>query len=121
MAVPFINKLLRFNCRKISMTWTNDPAGVEPTLAIVRAMKPMTTFQIRWTASGKQQVSRFPAASASDARRAFDSCKLPGVRIVSIEPVEPDAAAPAVPNHSPDSPFDPLIARRRLDIDEDVS
>jgi hypothetical protein len=89
-------------------------------LGIVRAMKPMTTFQICWVAGGKQQVSRFPAASASDARRAFDSYKLPGVRIVSIEPVEPDAAAERVPSHSPDSPFDPLIARRRLDIDEDV-
>ena len=35
-------------------------------------MKPMITFQIRWTAGGKQQVSKFPASSVSDARRAFD-------------------------------------------------
>jgi len=82
-------------------------------------MKPMTIFQIRWLAGDKQQVSRFPAASSADARRVFESYKLPGVRIVSIEPVEPDAAAPAIPSHSPDSPFDPLVARRRLDIDED--
>ena len=83
-------------------------------------MKPMTTFLIRWTAGDKQQVSKLPAASEFDARRAFDSYKLPGVRIIGIEPVEPDAAAPAIPTHSPDSPFDPLIARCRLDSDENV-
>jgi len=83
-------------------------------------MKEMTTFRIHWTAGGKKDTSEFPAASESDARRAFGAYKLPGVRISKIEPIEPDAAAERVPGHSPDSPFDPLIARRRLDIDEDV-
>jgi len=80
----------------------------------------MTRFRIHWTASGKKETTDFPAASESDARRAFDSYKLPGVRIVSVERVELGAAAGRVPSHSPNSPFDPLIARRRLDIDEDV-
>jgi len=83
-------------------------------------MKEMTRFRIHWTAADKTETTEFPAASESDARRAFDACKLPGVRICKIEPIEPDAAAERVPGHSPDSPFDPLIARRRLDIDEDV-
>ncbi|MGP8055686.1 MAG: hypothetical protein ACLQAH_17905 [Limisphaerales bacterium] len=83
-------------------------------------MREMTRFRIRWTTGGKEQIAEYPAASASDARRAFEAYKLSGVRIISVEPIEPDAASEAVPSHSPDSPFDPLIARRRLDIDEDV-
>jgi hypothetical protein len=84
------------------------------------ARRQMTRFRIHLTASGQKEITEFPAASESGARRAFDAYKLPGVRITSIEPIEPDAASERVPSTSPDSPFDPLIARRRLDIDEDV-
>ena len=84
-------------------------------------MKEMTRFRIHWTAGGKKETTEFRAASESDARDAFNGCKVPGVCIVSIESIEPDASAPLVHSHSPDLPFDPLIARRRLDIDEDVS
>jgi hypothetical protein len=83
-------------------------------------MREMTRFRIHWTAGGKKEIAEFSAASESDARRAFDSYKLAGVRIVRIEPIQPNAAAEQVPSCSPDSPFDPLIARRRLDIDEDA-
>jgi hypothetical protein len=83
-------------------------------------MNDMTKYRIRWTACGKEDIAEYPAASASIARRAFEAYMLPGVRIISVEPVEPDAAGERVPCHSPDSPLDPLIVRRRLDIDEDV-
>jgi hypothetical protein len=83
-------------------------------------MKAMTKFRIHWTAAGKKETFELLAASESDARRAFNAYKLSGVRISSIEPVDPDTARERVPNHSPDSPFRPLIARRRLDMDEDA-
>lgn len=80
----------------------------------------MTTFRVRWSAGNKQEVSELPAASAADARRAFDGYRLSGVRIISIEPVQPDASAPPVPSRSPDLPFSPLVAHRKLGEDEDA-
>jgi hypothetical protein len=82
-------------------------------------VRPMIQFRIRWTACGKEQVSEFPAASASDARRAFDAYKLPGVRIVSVESIEPDAGAPALPDRPPDSPRGPLTAHREIEREDD--
>ena len=80
----------------------------------------MTTFRIRWRAGGKEKVTEFPAASEVDARRAFNAYKLPGVGIISIEPVDPDAAARLIVNHPSNSPSGPLIARRKLDTEEDA-
>ena len=83
-------------------------------------MKEMMTFRLRWTAQGKEQVTELRAGSAGDARQAFNAHRLPGVLLISVEPVDPDAASLPVPSRSPDSPFDPLVARRRMDKDEDV-
>jgi hypothetical protein len=83
-------------------------------------MKPLTTFRIRWAVKGKEEVTEFRAASAEDAHRAFNAHRLPGVSVISIEPIEPDASAPPVSNRSPISPFGPLKAQRRLDKDEDA-
>ena len=83
-------------------------------------MSDMIKYRIRWTACGKEYSAEYPAASASIARRAFEAYMLPGARIISVEPVEPDSGGERVPSHSPNSPFDPLLARRQLGIDDDV-
>ncbi len=51
------------------------------------------------------------AATAGDARQAFNAYRLPGVLLNSVEPIEPDTALPS--STQPDSPFSPLVARRR--------
>ena len=83
-------------------------------------MRQITNFRIHWIAGGKKEIAEFAAASVSDAHRAFDAYKLPGVRITSIEPIEPNATAEPVPSHPSNSPFGPLMARRKLDADDDV-
>ena len=48
-------------------------------------MKEMIRFRIHSTAGGNKETTEFRAASESDARDAFNGCKVPGVCIVSIE------------------------------------
>ncbi|SRR6266498_4795122 len=79
----------------------------------------MTKFRLHWQAAGKPDVSEIAAASVRDAERAFRADMLPGVRLLRIEPVEPDAIAPPVPSQPTDSPFSPLSAHRRLDQEDD--
>jgi hypothetical protein len=71
-------------------------------------MKPIRQFEIRWSCGSKVEAYRMPAASASDARRAFEMVKVPGVRIVSVEPIDEagDSAAsvPPSPTRPPLSP-----------------
>ncbi len=83
-------------------------------------MKPMIKFRLHWEACGKPDVYEMSAASVRDAERAFRAHMLPGVRLLRIEPVEPDAAAPPVPSQPKDSPFSPLSAHRRLDEEDDA-
>jgi hypothetical protein len=51
-------------------------------------MAVMRTYKIRWAVSQKVEVYSMPAASAADARKAFDTVKLPGVRVLSVELAE---------------------------------
>ncbi len=45
----------------------------------------MRAYKIRWAVSQKVEVYTMLAASAADARKAFDTVKLPGVRVLSVE------------------------------------
>jgi hypothetical protein len=51
-------------------------------------MNAMRTYKIRWATGEKIEVYSMPAASAADARNAFDTVKLPGVRVLSVELAE---------------------------------
>ena len=103
---------------------TNDEqrtGSFSQSLAVPSVMKEMTTFRIRWRARGKkEEVYEVSAASEDHARRAFEAYRLGTVSIISIERVEPDAAVPPLLSNSPDAPFSPLIAWRKLDTDEDA-
>ena len=85
-----------------------------------QAMKEMRTFRLRWEVRGKEHVSEMRAATAGDARQAFNAYRLPGVLLNSVEPIEPDAPAPPLSTNPSGSPFRPLVARRRTDRDEDA-
>lgn len=61
-----------------------------------------------------------PANSQEEAAQYFiDHCRddVSLVRVVLVGPDEPGTREYA---HSPDTPFDPLQARRRMDKDEDA-
>jgi hypothetical protein len=71
-------------------------------------MEPMRQFEVRWSYGNKVEAYRMPAASASDARRAFEMVKVPGVRILSVDQIDDpgDSAAPVPvsPTQPPQSP-----------------
>ena len=60
------------------------------------------------------------AASEVAAVDYFNDNKRDDVSLVRVEYIGPDEGGIREFAHSPDSPFSPLIARRRLDIDEDA-
>ena len=77
----------------------------------------MKTFRLRWEVRGKQHLTEMRAATAGDARQAFNAYRLPGVLLTSVEPVEPDAAIPPVSTQPPGLPLSPLTARRKTITD----
>jgi hypothetical protein len=61
-----------------------------------------------------------PAESQDEAAGYFiDHCR-DDVSLVRVEMVRPDDGGVRELAHSPVSPFDPLRARRRTDVDEDA-
>ncbi len=48
----------------------------------------MRQYLIRWAVGEKVEVYTMPAASAADARKAFETVKVPGVRVLSVELAE---------------------------------
>ena len=65
-------------------------------------------------------LDEFAAASKVEAVDFFNDHKRPDVSLVRVELVGPDQGGCREFAHSPNSPFSPLIARRRLDKEEDV-
>ncbi len=61
-----------------------------------------------------------PATSKEEAAEYFIDHMRDDVALVRIELVGPDEPGVREYAHSPDSPFSPLKARRRLDKDEDA-
>lgn len=51
----------------------------------------MKKFRLRWEFRGKEHVKEIRAATARDARQAFDAYGLPGALLNSVEPIEPEA------------------------------
>ncbi len=60
------------------------------------------------------------AGSKTEAAEYFIDHKRDDVSLVRVELVGPDEPGTREHAHSPVSPFDPLRARRRMDIDEDA-
>lgn len=61
-----------------------------------------------------------PAGSKNEAADYFNDHKRSDVTLVRVEVIGPDESGVREIARSPDSPFSPLKARRRLDKDEDA-
>jgi len=77
-------------------------------------------FHAHWKHGGTLYVDEFAAASTVDAVDFFNDHKRPDVSLVRMELVGPDQGGAREFAHSPVSPFSPLMARRRLDIDDNA-
>ena len=75
---------------------------------------------MHWEHDGKLYYDEIPAESEAAAREYFIGHKRDDVTLVRVEFVGPNEGGVREPARSPDRPFDPLAARRRMDIDEDA-
>lgn len=77
-------------------------------------------YGMHWIYGGKTYYDEIPAESREEAAEYFIDNKRDDVRLIRVEYVGPNDGGVREFAHSPYSPFDPLIARRRTDKDEDV-
>lgn len=77
-------------------------------------------FGMHWKHGGKMYYDELPAGSSDEAADYFIDHKRDDVTLVRVELVGPDEPGVREYAHSPLSPFDPLMARRRLDEDQDA-
>jgi len=77
-------------------------------------------FGMHWKHQGKMYYDELPAASQEEAAGHFIDHMRDDVALVRVEWVGPDEPGTREYAHSPFWPFDPLMARRRLDKDEDA-
>jgi len=83
-------------------------------------MPDLFLYHVHWQHQDKLYVDEFSAGSLVEAVDYFNDHKRPDVTLVRVELVGPDQGGLREFAHSPDSPFRPLMARRRLDQDEDA-
>src|SRR5712671_5280764 len=76
-------------------------------------------FGMHWKHDGKLYYDELPAESKEEAAEYFIDHMRDDVSLVRVELVGPNEGGVREFTHSPDSPFSPLVARRRLDKDED--
>jgi hypothetical protein len=77
-------------------------------------------YGMHWKHDGKMYYDEIPAESKDEAAEYFIDHKRDDVSLVRVELVGPNEGGVREFAHSPFSPFDPLRARRRTDIDEDA-
>jgi len=77
-------------------------------------------YGMHWKHDGKMYYDEIPAESKDEAAEYFIDHKRDDVSLVKVELVGPNEGGVREPAHSPYSPFDPLRAWRRTDIDEDA-
>lgn len=84
-------------------------------------MWQMYKFGMHWMHSGKMYYDEVPATSMVEATDYFIDNKRDDVSLVRVEVVGPDDdSSVRDPSNSPVRPFSPLIARRRLDKDDNA-
>jgi hypothetical protein len=77
-------------------------------------------FGVDWKHEEKMYYDELPAESKEEAAEFFIDRKRDDVELVRVQFVGPNEGGVREFAHSPDSPFSPLKARRRMDKDEDV-
>jgi hypothetical protein len=83
-------------------------------------MWQMFIFGMHWKHGSTMYYDEVPATSIVEATDYFIDNKRDDVSLIRVEVVGPDDSAVREPAHSPVKPFSPLVARRRLDKDEDA-
>jgi len=77
-------------------------------------------YGMHWKCEDRMYYDEIPAESREDAAEFFIDHKRDDVTLVRIEYVGPNEGGVREPAHSPYMPFDPLMARRKWDQDEDA-
>ncbi|HTV39729.1 MAG TPA: hypothetical protein VMF08_04080 [Candidatus Sulfotelmatobacter sp.] len=77
-------------------------------------------FGVHWEHEGKMYYDEFPADSKEDAAEYFNYHKRDDVTLVRVVKVRPDDNGVREYAHPSLLPFSPLMARRRMDRDEDA-
>jgi hypothetical protein len=77
-------------------------------------------FGVHWRHEGKMYYDELPADSKEAAAAYFIDHKRDDVSLVRVEMIGPNEGGVREFVRSPDSPFTPLLARRRLEVDDDV-
>jgi len=77
-------------------------------------------FGMHWRHEGKMYYDELPADSKEEAAEYFIDHKHDDISLVRVVLVGPNEGGVREYAHSPFSPFDPLQARRRTEIDEDA-
>ena len=77
-------------------------------------------YGMHWKHDGRLYYDELPAESKEKAAEFFINHKRDDVSLVKVELVGPNEGGVRELVVSPNSPFGPLIARRRLDKDEDA-
>jgi hypothetical protein len=83
-------------------------------------MPELFRFYVHWKHQNKMYVDEICAAPQIEAEKYFNDNKRDDVTLVRVEFIGPDDGGVREFSGSPYTPFSPLIARRRLDIDEDA-
>ncbi|HLH55415.1 MAG TPA: hypothetical protein VKY92_17570 [Verrucomicrobiae bacterium] len=77
-------------------------------------------FGMHWKHGGKMYYDEISASSKEEAAEYFIDHKRHDVALVRVELLGPDDCGEREYANSPVSPFSPLMARRRMDKDEDA-
>ena len=83
-------------------------------------MQETFRFRMHWMHKSKVYIDELSAGSTTEAVDYFNDNKRSDVSLARVELIGPDEGGVREFAHSPDSPFSPLKARRRLDKDEDA-
>ena len=83
-------------------------------------MKERFIFGMHWKHDGEMYYDEVPADSKEEAAGYFIDHKRDDVSLVRVELVGPNEGGVGEMVVSPYSRFNPLVARRRMDIDEDA-
>jgi hypothetical protein len=75
---------------------------------------------MHWKHGGKMYYDELPADSKDEAAEYFIDHMRDDVALVRVELVGPNEGGVREFAHSPNRPFDPLMARRKPDKDEDA-
>ena len=77
-------------------------------------------YGVHWRHDGRMYYDEVHAESKENAMEYFIDHKRDDVTLVRVELIGPDEGSVREPAALPILPLDPLMARRRLDLDQDA-